>query len=392
MLMPYLQEVRRHLHTIPELMYDLPKTSAYVKAELDKLGVPYKYPVAGSGILATIGQGEPKFALRADMDALPIQEEVDVDFKSTHPGKMHACGHDTHMTMLLGAAALLKAREADLGGTVLLLFQPAEEGGAGGKKFVEEGALEGVSGVHGIHVIPFLPAGIVASRDGTIMAAADRFFVDVVGRGGHAAIPQLTIDPVVASAAIVGALQPLVSRETSPTDAAVISVSRFNTGEGASNVIPDSVSMAGTLRALTNTHFEHLRNRITQVITGTAEVHGCKAEVRWSEQAYGATVNAPEMVGLVEGAAKQLVGASRWQRLPEPTMAAEDFSFLADAVPGAFTFLGIKNETAGSVHGLHTAQFQMDEAQMPLGAALHASVALNFFAKECSSQPDRNEL
>ncbi|CAL5224261.1 g6919 [Coccomyxa viridis] len=391
--MPYIRDVRRHLHTIPELLYDLPKTSEYIRSQLDKFSIAYKHPIAETGILATIGKGEPKFALRTDMDALPIEEAVDVDFRSTHPGKMHACGHDTHMAMLLGAATLLKAREAELPGTVLLLFQPAEEGGAGGKRFVEEGTLEGVLGIHGIHVWPALPAGLITSRDGTIMAAADRFWVNITGRGGHAAMPHLSIDPVVAASQVVVALQPLVSRETSPTDSAVVSVCEFNTGPGASNVISDAVSLSGTLRALTNTHFEHMRNRVTEVIEGTAKLHGCTAEVKWSAQAYIPTVNDAKMVSVVEEAATKLVGADRWQRLAEPTMAGEDFGFLADAVPGAFTFLGIRNEDAGSVHGLHTARFQMDEAQMPLGAALHATVAMDaLHAAAAVSKSDRGEL
>eukprot|EP00884_Botryococcus_braunii_P016632 jgi/Botrbrau1/3652/Bobra.0204s0042.1 len=226
-IQPWMVELRRELHKIPELRFDLHKTSALVRKTLDELGIKYRYPVAQTGIVATIGEGEPAFALRADMDALPILEETDLDFKSTHEGKMHACGHDTHTTMLLGAAKLLKAREGELRGRVVLLFQPAEEGGAGGKIMAQQGALEGVSGIHGLHIWPAEPSGTIASRFGTIMAAADAFHIKIEGRGGHAATPHLSVDPVVAGALIVAALQPLVSRETSPTDSVVVTVARF---------------------------------------------------------------------------------------------------------------------------------------------------------------------
>ncbi|KAK9797378.1 hypothetical protein WJX73_007694 [Symbiochloris irregularis] len=389
----WMLEIRKRLHAQPELAYEEYETSELIRDTLKKLGIPFQHPYAGkTGIVATIGKGSPRIALRTDIDALPILEEVDVPWKSKAEGKMHACGHDAHMTMLLGAAKLLKAREQRLPGTVVLLFQPAEEGGAGGKKLVEEGALEGVAAVHGIHVWPPLPTGIIGTRVGTIMAAADRFSVTVHGRGGHAAMPHLARDPVVAASAIVGALQHLVSRETSPTGSAVVTVAVFNTGAGAFNVIPDKVQLGGTVRALTREQFDKLRERVREVIEGTASAHGCRAELSWSAQAYGPTVNAKDMVDVVLRAGQSLIDAERVQALEEPTMAAEDFSFLADAVPGAFTFLGINNESAGSVHGLHTPRFRMDDSQLPLGAALHTAVALTFFEDHKASQSDHAEL
>ncbi|KAG2448129.1 hypothetical protein HYH02_006714 [Chlamydomonas schloesseri] len=411
--MEELRRWRRELHGMPELFFQEHNTSAYIRAQLDALGIPYTYPVGQTGIRAgPIGAGArghdaaaaaappPTIALRADMDGLPITEEhPDLPYASRAPGRMHACGHDSHMAMLLGAAKLLKTREASLPGRVVLLFQPAEEGMGGARALIREGALAGVEAIHGLHVWPDLPSGTIGTRPGTIMAASDRFTFSVRGQGGHGALPHTTRDPVVAAAAVVMALQTLVSRETAPVDAAVVTVSRFNTGPGAANVIPEAVELQGTVRALTLATFDRLHRRLEEVAAGVAAAYGCSiSNVSWSAVPYPPTVNEARMADLVLDVAGELVGVeaaveaaaagaaadsggdgSRRVRVIEPSLAAEDFSFYGDVVPQtAFTFLGIGDAAKGTDAGLHTPRFQVDEEQMPLGAALHAAVAVRW--------------
>jgi len=290
----WVTDVRRELHATPELMFDLFKTSAIVRRHLDAMGVAYQYPFAGEGIVGTIGTGSgPTVALRADMDALPILEDNDVEYKSQNPGVMHACGHDAHMAMLLGAAKILKEQEATLPGTVKLLFQPAEEGGAGADVMVHEGVMEGVDAVFAMHVWPWLDSGKFASRAGAIMAGATSFKITVRGQGGHAAMPHKLRDPVVAASAIVGAAQTLVSRGTSPLDSAVVSVTMMHAGE-AYNVIPNEVTLGGTIRTLSHAHMEVTKKRLIELAAAQAQAYGCTADVDWREEEqpyYPPTVN-----------------------------------------------------------------------------------------------------
>ncbi|GBF99601.1 IAA-amino acid hydrolase-like [Raphidocelis subcapitata] len=408
----WIVDIRRRLHQIPELAFEEFKTSAAIRGVLDELGVEYDHPVARTGIVARIGPPPHSVALRADIDALPIEEEGTAPWRSTHPGRMHACGHDAHAAMLLGAARLLKARERELRRGVALVFQPAEEGRGGAGEVVASGALEGARAIFGLHVWPGpgAQAGTIATRPGPMMAASTRFAVTVAGRGGHAALPHLAADPVVAAAAVVTALQPLVSRETSPVGAAVVSVTRFNTGPGAANVIPAAVELQGTVRALEGATFARLLRRVEEAANATAAAAGCAAVGwSWSPRPYPPLVNDAALAALAGGVAARLAQADgaaggggggkesgagsgggaaarvRFEPLEAPTMAAEDFSLYSaeGGIPGAFLFLAMDGGSAQA--GLHSPGFDAvdrSEALLAVGAALHAALALEAHARQ----------
>ncbi|XP_061350389.1 IAA-amino acid hydrolase ILR1-like 4 [Gastrolobium bilobum] len=379
----WMVEIRRKIHENPELGYEEFETSELIRAELDKLGIAYKYPVAVTGVIGYIGTGNPPFvAIRADMDALLMQEMVEWEHKSKVPGKMHACGHDAHVAMLLGAAKILKEHEKEIQGTVVLVFQPAEEGGGGAKKILDAGALENVSAIFGLHIAPYLPIGEVASRSGPLFAGNGFFEAIISGRGGHAAIPQHSIDPILAASNVIVSLQHIVSREADPLDSQVVTVAKFQGGD-AFNVIPDSVTIGGTFRAFSKESIMQLRQRIEQVIIGQAAVQRCNATVSFLDEEkpfFPPTINNGDLHGYFQSVAGSLLGVNKVNGM-QPLMGSEDFAFYQQVLPGYFFLLGMQNATLERLESPHSPYFKINEDALPYGAALHASLATKYLLK-----------
>ena len=365
--------LRREIHREPELGFDTKKTAEKVLDALEGLPLEVETGLAKNGIVATLkGEGGgPTVALRADMDALPIQEETDLPFASEEDGKMHACGHDGHTSMLVGAVRALSQdhlRER-LNGSVKFIFQPAEEGGGGGRVMVEEGVAESVSSIFALHLWPGLPFGKAATKAGPIMAAADAFEMRVKGKGGHGAMPHLTTDAVAIAAQIVTALQTVVSREVNPVAPAVLTVGEIEAGF-AFNIIPETARLGGTVRTLDADLRKQIPKRMEELARGIARGMRGDAELDY-RFSYPVARNDADAAEFALGVIGELFGEENVVELTDSSMGAEDFAFFLEHVPGAFIWLGV-----GDVSGLHTPKFAFDEEILPQGSALLAALAL----------------
>jgi len=372
----WIVDKRRTIHRNPELMYEEFETSRLVQNTLKDLKIPYRKDIAITGVIGTIGNGKgPCIALRADMDALPIHEETDIDFKSEIDGKMHACGHDCHTAMLLGAAKVLKKNEDKINGTIKLIFQPAEEGGAGGKMMREQGVLQDpkVQQIFALHVAGTMPMGTLASREGTLLAATSSIKIIVKGNGGHAAAPHHTIDPVVTGSKIIVELQTLISRELSPLESGVISITMANAGS-ATNVIPSTMELQGTIRSLTSEGISKLQNRVKEVAQSIAIANRCEAEVTFPGNDYPPTTNDAECWRLGKLAAKEILGDEKVSEM-DSIMGGEDFAYYTEEIPGCFSFLGVGNPDIDAVYDVHHPMFKVDETALSLGTAIHVNTA-----------------
>jgi hippurate hydrolase len=381
-LLPYEQElvaIRRHLHQHPELAFAEHATSDFVAGKLQEWGYEVTRGIAGTGVVASlrVGEGTRRLGLRADMDALPIHEATGAGHASLTPGRMHACGHDGHMTMLLGAAKYL-ARHRNFSGTLHLIFQPAEERGfdSGGKAMVEAGLFERFpcDAIYAMHNHPGLPQGRFAMRSGPFTAAGDRVFAKILGVGGHAARPHLAKDPLVAAAAIVMGLQTVVARNVDPAESAVVTVGRLRSGD-ALNVIPAEAEIGISVRSYSPQVRALLKERITALITGIAESHGTQAQIDYIE-GYPVVVNAPEAVELAAEVARDLVGADAVDVNFPPSMGSEDFAYMLQRCPGALVRIG--NGPSDGGRGLHNAHYDFDDRNLPYGAAFWSQLAERF--------------
>jgi len=366
---PEITAWRRDLHAHPELLYDVHRTAGAVAEKLKSFGCDEVVTGIGrTGVVGVIhgsraGEGARVIGLRADMDALPIEEATDVPYKSTVPGKMHACGHDGHTAMLLGAARYL-TETRNFSGTTIVIFQPAEEGGAGGKAMVEDGLMERfrIEEVYGMHNYPGLAVGEFALRPGPLMAAADRITIEIEGRGGHAARPHASIDTVLVGAQIINAVQSIVSRNVDPLEAAVISICVFQAGS-TDNVIPQTALLRGTARSLTPKVRDQLETRLHDVVTGTARLHGASAKLTYRRD-YPITRNHERQAAFAASVAKEVAGGERVNDQVAPVMGAEDFSFMLEARPGAFIFVG-----NGTSAGLHHPAYDFNDEAIPFGTS-----------------------
>jgi len=385
-VLPETTAVRHDLHAHPQLGYEETYASELVQEYLTDAGVPFESGLAETGVVGWVtpdhaGANDPAIGLRADMDALPITEATELPYASQNPGLMHACGHDGHTAILLATARILQQQRNQLPRPVKLVFQPAEEFGAGAQRMIEAGALSAkvgrrqVSAMFGLHGTPYLPVDWVATRPGPLLAGCTDFEITVFGSGGHAALPHTVTDPIVTAASLVTALQTLVSRNLNPTEQpAVVSVCRLHGGQ-ATNVIPDQVSLAGTIRAFHDDVFDLLKHRMMEIAEQIASGFGCRAKVEFSQN-YPAVQNDPDATAFAVEVAGRSVGKNRLHHVELPVLASEDFAFYGRVVPSCFSFIGVVPPGRDSYPSLHTPQYDFSDGALATGIKLMCSYAL----------------
>ncbi|MCC6705839.1 MAG: amidohydrolase [Thermomicrobiales bacterium] len=383
-ILPGVIADRRFLHENPELSFQEYETAKFVAERLRAIGLDeVQTGVAETGVVGLLHGHKPgkTVLLRADMDALPIDEANDVPYKSTKPGVMHACGHDAHTAILLGVARVLASKRDAFAGTVKFIFQPAEEGLGGAKAMVEAGVLENphVDGVFGLHVAQWVPTGIVQARDNTAMMGANQLSIKIQGRGGHGAQPHLTIDPIAVGCAIVTSMQTVISRTNDPIAAGVLTIGAFNAGSAA-NVIPDTAQLEGGIRSVTVEQRDALIQRATEIAIGVGRGMGAEVTVDTS-RGVSPTVNDPEMAALVREVAAEMIPADRVVQ-GELVAGSEDFSEFLNERPGAFFLVGTRSEEKGFVGSHHNPSFDIDEEPMSIGISVLAGTAMRFLERD----------
>lgn len=380
----YIIEKRRDLHMHPEPGFKEFRTSSLIEKELIEFGYSVETGIGVTGLIGTlVGNKEGKIVLlRADIDALYMQEENDVSYKSLNDGFMHSCGHDTHTSMLLGAAKYFGENKDKINGTLKLVFQSAEEGPmpGGGSFVVEGGHLDDVDAVFGLHITTSYKRGQIRIKKGPAMAAPDEFTIDVIGTGTHASAPQTGHDPVVTASQIIIALQNIISRNISPTSPAVISVCTIN-GGSAFNILPEKVSMSGTIRTLDNDVRLHIFKRMEETVKHVSEMNECKSNLKIIK-AYPPLINDSKMSDFVIGIGEDLIGKENVIELDEPSMGGEDFAYYLEKKPGAFFWLGGRDPKLDTVFYNHNPKFDIDESSLLIGTAMHINIVTKFLGKK----------
>lgn len=379
-VLPDIVAIRRDFHAHPELSFQELRTSEKIASALQELGLDVKTNIATTGVVGLLrGPADgPTIALRADMDALPITEKTGLPFASKNPGVMHACGHDGHMAMALGAVMVLVKMRNELPGNVKFLFQPGEEGYAGARQMIEEGVLDDeprIDAAFALHLDPLSPSGTLGIRDGAMMACADMFTLSIIGRGGHGAVPHACVDPIFVSGHVITALQGIASRQVSAMDAVILSICTIHGGTG-NTIIPDSVDMGGTVRLFEPAIRRKIPAMMEETIRGVTLAFGAEYSFNYLH-GYPATINNPDFTEIVESAVRKTLGDDAVHELARPRMPSEDFSYFLEKVPGAFAILGAKPDDKKPVPA-HNAAFDIDENALKAGVMMHAAVALSY--------------